>query len=126
MTYTCRRCGETRTEPIEKLTPNPLVLHSSTGEKTGNALEITVPYSRRGKIATLLTANKDVTYTTSNDKILTVDEDGTVRFVRLCIFCKTATITARTADGEIATCKVNIKLKWYHYILWLLLGSFWF
>ena len=102
-------------------------MHSSTGDVSGNQIEITVPYARRGKIATTLTASEEgVTYTSSNPKLLKVDENGNVTFARMCIFCHSATITAKTADGKTATCKVNLSLKWWHYILWVLLGSFWF
>ena len=38
-----------------------------------------------------------------------------------------AVITAVSADGsKAATCKVNVEVKWWQYIIWLLLGSLWF
>ena len=104
-----------------------LILHSSSGDLTGNALEITVPYTRRGALVTELTASEPVDYVSSNPRFLRVDEDGTVTFNRLCIFCKSVTITAVSKDRErTAECKINVKLKWYHYILWLFMGSFWY
>lgn len=104
-----------------------LILHSSTGDLTGSALEITVPYTRRGAVVTELTASEPVEYVSSDPRVLRVDEDGTVTFDRLCIFCKSVTITAVSEDRQrTAECEINIQLKWYHYILWLLMGSFWY
>lgn len=104
-----------------------LILHSSTGDLFGSALEITVPYTRRDAVVTELSASEPATYVSSDPRVLRVDEDGTVSFVRLCIFCRSATITAVSEDRErTAECKINLKLKWYHYILWLLMGSFWY
>ena len=103
------------------------MITSSFDGQSGSALTVTVPYAKRGAIATQLSAEETVTYTSSNPKLLTVDEDGSVQFSRLCIFCKSATITAVSANGSnAATCKVNVEVKWWQYIIWLLLGSLWF
>ena len=119
---TCSRCGAVETAEIEAL-----ILTSSVDGQSGSALTVTVPYAKRGAIATQLTAEEPVTYTSSNPKLLTVDENGNVTFVRLCVFCKSATITAVSADGtKTATCKVNVEVKWWQYIIWFFLGSLWF
>ncbi len=119
---TCLRCGEVETAQIEAL-----MITSSFDGQSGSALTVTVPYAKRGAIATQLSAEEPVTYTSSNPKLLTVDEDGSVQFSRLCVFCKSATITAVSADGtKTATCKVNVEVKWWQYIIWFLLGSLWF
>ena len=111
----CTRCGEVETAEIDEL-----MITSSVDGQTGSSLVVTVPYAKRGAIATTLTADEPVTYTSSDPKLL-------VRFVRLCIFCKSATITAVSADGsKVATCKVNIEIKWWQYIVWFFLGSLWF
>ena len=62
----------------------------------------------------------------NGSKILSVDQDGNVKFVRLCLFCKTATITATAPDGRTATCEVKLKMKWWQILVWLLLGSLWY
>ena len=118
----CTRCGEVETAEIDEL-----ILTSSVDGQTGSSLVVTVPYAKRGMIATTLTADEPVTYTSSNPQLLRVDKDGNVTFARMCIFCKTATVTAVSADGsKVATCKVNIEIKWWQYIIWFFLGSLWF
>ena len=121
MKRVCERCGEVETAAIDEL-----ILHASAGGATGSLITVTVPYAKRGALATSLTADTPVTYTTSDPKLLSVDEDGNVTFVRLCIFCKSATITAADADGNTAACSVKIDVKWWQYIVWLFLGSLWF
>lgn len=51
--------------------------------------------------------NSEITWTSSNDKVASVDEDGTVTYVS----AGSATITATTADGLTATCKVYCKAE---------------
>ncbi len=127
-TRTCQRCHETETRPIPKLAPAELTLTDSiTHQEPANRISVRVPYSRRGKLAVTLTASEDdVTWTSSKPRLMTVDENGNVTFTRLCIFCRSATITATTPDGRTASCVVSLKLKWWQYIIWLLFGSLWF
>ena len=112
---------------IDPAAQDELILYSSAGDLSGNALEITVPYTRRGALVTQLTASEPVDYVSSDPRLLRVEEDGKVTFARMCVFCRSATITAVSKDREkTAECKINIQLKWYHYILWFLMGSFWY
>ena len=122
----CTECGHKETETIDKTEPEVLTL-SAPGVDPANKIVVTVPYSRRGLEAVQLTASEDgVTYTTSKPKLLTVDENGKVTFVRLCVFCRSAVITATTPDGRTAQAEVKIKLRWYHYILFILFGCLWY
>lgn len=52
-------------------------------------------------------AAKNVTWYSSNNKVATVDKNGKVTAVK----AGTATITAKTANGLKATCKVTVKAK---------------
>ena len=53
----------------------------------------------------LLSANKDVTWTSSDEKIATVDENGLVTALRY----GKVTITATAEDGETATCEIQTR-----------------
>ena len=96
--------------------------------QTGGRIAIKVPYAKRGAIAATLSASEEgVLYESSKPDVVSVDENGTIRLEKLCLFCRTATITAYSANGEkVASCVVNVKHAWWQYIIWLLFGSFWF
>ena len=96
--------------------------------QTGERIKITVPYARRGGIAATLTASEEgVRYESSKPGVISVDENGVIRLEKLCLFCKTATITAYSADGQkVASCVVNVRHAWWQYIIWFFFGSFWF
>ena len=103
--------------------------HDGTKTDAGKAIEITVPYARKGALALTLEASEDnVTYSidAKGSKILSVDENGKVTFTRLCVFCRTATITVKDAAGKEATCKVTVKLKWWQILIWFLFGCLWY
>ena len=118
----CARCGTVETARIA-----PLILTSSADGQSGSNLAVTVPYTRRGAVATTFLADENAVFTSSDPKLLRVDENGRVTFTRLDIFRKRATITAASADGSrTAACTVSITFRWWHYILWFLLGFLWF
>ena len=96
--------------------------------QTGERIKITVPYAKRGGIAATLTASEEgVRYESSKPGVISVDENGVIRLEKLCLFCKTATITAYSADGQkVASCVVNVRHAWWQYIIWFFFGSFWF
>ena len=126
-TRTCPICGRTESRPIPKLSNELTLTDSITHQTPANRISVKVPYARRGTIGvTLIASEEDVTWTSSKPKLLTVDENGNVRFVRLCVFCRTATITATTPDGRTASCVVTLKLKWWQYIVYLLFGWLWY
>ena len=102
----------------------------SNGKQTsGNQIGIDVPYARRGEIALKLNAsdpNATFEVDKKGSKIVSVDKDGNVKFKRLCIFCRTAVITATTPDGKKAVCTVTMDLKWWQVIIFLLFGCLWY
>ena len=83
----------------------------------GTVASITLSYSKyaltvgQSKTLAALTspesAAKNVTWYSSNNKVATVDKNGKVTAVK----AGTATITAKTANGLKATCKVTVKAK---------------
>ncbi|MBR5620524.1 MAG: Ig-like domain repeat protein [Clostridia bacterium] len=96
--------------------------------QTGERIAIRVPYAKHGAIAATLTASEEgVRYESSKPGVISVDENGVIRLEKLCLFCKTATITAYSASGEkVASCVVNVRHAWWQYIIWFFFGSFWF
>ena len=120
--HVCARCGTVETAQIDVL-----ILCSSADGQSSSRLTVTVPYARRGAVATTLTADEEIILTSSDPKLLEVNADGSVTFTRLRLFRRSATVTAVSADGSrTATCTIQIELRWWHYILWLLLGFLWF
>ncbi|MBQ7540952.1 MAG: hypothetical protein IJT44_01515, partial [Clostridia bacterium] len=128
--HACTLCGYTETRSIPKLAPSVLTLTDNPAKEGKNVLAITVPYSRRGRVAaTLIASEEGVKYTidAKGSKVLKIGDDGKLTFVRLCPCHKTAVITATSADGQrTATCQVTIKYKWWHYLIWLIFGCLWF
>ena len=117
------------TRAIAKLEYETLTLKESKNNTEGEKINVTVTYSRKGNVAFSLTPNiKDsiVTYSTDKEKVMTVNENGDVIFLKMCVRCKDVNITATTADGKTAECHVTIQYKWWQYILWVLFGSLWF
>ncbi len=68
------------------------------------SLEVGETRKLRATITPEEIADEGVTWSTSNEEIATVSEDGTVT----AIAEGNATITATTSDGEIATCRVEV------------------
>ena len=128
----CSVCGEKESRPIEKLPVAKLELTESRNGTTGTELNVTVPYGGRNKVAFALTSSVEGTKyeVKSNGKraAFKIDENGNVKFVRMSILSKnkTATIVATSPDGQVATCKVTYKMKWWQYLVWLIFGTFWF
>ncbi|MBR1693772.1 MAG: Ig-like domain-containing protein, partial [Lachnospiraceae bacterium] len=83
----------------------------TTVEATGVTLSQTEATVERGKDITLTATvvptaatDKKVTFTSSNEKVATVDDTGKVTAVEK----GTATITAKTANGKTATCAITV------------------
>ena len=58
-----------------------------------------------------------ITWTSSDTAVATVNQDGTVTAVGRS---GTATITARAADGQSATCTVNVSMNFWQWIVYIL------
>ena len=69
-------------------------------------------------------SDKSVVWSSSNSGVAAVDQNGVVTGVSR----GTATITARTADGDFAAvCQVEVKFQWWQWLLWILmLGFLWY
>ncbi len=110
--------GKTGTATITAETVNgktatcKVTVKNKTVAVKGVKLNRTSASLEKGKTVTLTAtvspanaANKTVTWTTSNKKIATVDQNGKVTAVK----AGTATITAKTSNGKTATCKVTVR-----------------
>ena len=93
--------------------------------------DFTVMYKDPYKLAPKIEADEgveyEVTYTSSNPDVVTVDKNGNVS----TNYRGTATITVTVKDefgNEVKdTCQVEVKLKWWQWIIWILLwGWAWY
>ena len=106
----------------------PLTLTANVDPtQTGGRIVINVPYARRGATAATLTASeKGVRYKSSRPDVISVDENGVIRFEKFDLSCKTATITVYSASGEkTASCVVNVRREWWQDIIWFVFGILW-
>lgn len=100
-TVTLKYRGQTLTYPINVLEVFSKNIELDKKDETivkGNNLQLTATISPDN------TTNKTITWTTTNDKIATVDENGKVS----AIAPGKATITAATSNGKKATCAVTV------------------
>ena len=67
-------------------------------------------------------------WTSSNEKVATVDEDGNVTTHKLG--CATITATLVDAEGNVidtAECQVKVKYTWWQWLIWFfLIGCAWY
>ena len=89
-----------------KVTVNPTLATSITLDKTEVVLEATQTTTLVATVLPELTTNKSLTWSSSNESIATVDENGVVTAIAV----GEATITATTTDGSnlSASCKVTV------------------
>ena len=107
-TRVCSACGVTETRTVKRLTldQKDVVLRYNTS-------------------VTLKASLDDVTWTSSNEKVIKVDKTtGKLTTVRR----GTAVVTAHSADGtQTAKCKVTVKYEWWQWIIIIfLLGWIWY
>ena len=117
MLYTCRRCGETRTEVIPKLDYIPVesvILEPSAYEMTTSKTTTVKPYTITKASTLQLTAKimpenaseKNVIWTSSKPSVAKVDENGLVT----ALTYGSTTITVTTEDGaKTAVCEIQTK-----------------
>ena len=83
-----------------------------------NHTQLTLIYKRSDET---LTASENVTWTSSNEKVVKVDTNGHLKTVRR----GTATITARSVQGgKTATCTVTVKYLWWQWLIKIFLFGF--
>lgn len=99
-----------QSQPTENKTPGKPAKQQATGIKL-NKTAVTVAVGNRARLKATVSpgnaANKTVKWTSSSKRIATVTSNGLVKAVHQ----GTAYITATTANGKKATCKVTTKLK---------------
>lgn len=109
----CMTCGYTETKTVKKLPATRLTLSETN---------VTLTYKSG---IYLLTASEDVTWTSSNEKVVIVNEStGEL----LPMGKGTAKITAHSVQGEkTAECIVTVKYTWWQMLIRvLLLGFLWY
>ena len=93
-----------------EVTVNPEIIHvdSVTLDKSSLEIKVEETYKLEATINPENASNKNITYSSSNTEVATVDENGTVTGISK----GTATITVTTQDGaKTATCNVTVKEK---------------
>ena len=128
--YYCDEAYEIRsTSPLPEPKDDLIVTEARTG-LAGNKLRLTIPYTRKGYIATTLSAyedpNLELKFSSRDKKAFTVDSNGNVRFTRMSMFHRSSVITVTDQFGRTATCNIEVKYQWYHYLLWGLFGWAWY
>ncbi len=73
--------------------------------KTSMALGVGETFRLKATISPSNATNKTVNWSSSNTSVLTVDKNGNVKGVRT----GTATVTAKTANGKTASCKITVR-----------------
>ena len=125
----CSVCGEILKTEIRKVPAEGIVLDQMD--------PISVYYVRKAPAFTLTETvlpedqellDYDVIWSSDNEKIVTVDEDGNVTTHKR----GTATITATLVDAEgnvidTVDCEVTVKYTWWQWLIWIfLLGCCWY
>lgn len=68
-------------------------------------------------------SNKDVIWTSADECVAKVDENGVVTAIKR----GDTVITATTADGELVdTCEITVRYSWWQMLIWLCFGCLWY
>jgi transglutaminase/protease-like cytokinesis protein 3 len=80
-------------------------------------------YQLKTIIAPFGVSDDTIIWSSSDESVATVDENGLVTAVGR----GNAIITATTADGGFTdTCEIKVSYTWWQYIIWLFLGCIWY
>ena len=97
--------GKTATCKVKVLDSSIIDAKSVALDKTSLIIGVNEVYSFKAEVAPANTTDKTVKWTSSNDKVAVVSQTGRVTGKSQ----GTATITAKTASGKTATCKITVK-----------------
>ena len=96
--------GKTATCKVTVSNPSSVAVSSIKLNSTSITLQNVRNYKLTATINPTNATNKNVTWTSSNTRVATVDANGNVKAVG----AGTATITAKSNNGKTATCKVTV------------------
>ena len=104
---------------------------SPTGVNSVSISDITLNYKKSAKINPKIDAEKgteySVSYTSSNPKVATVDDNGTVYGAKKGGATITCTVTDSNGNTVSDTCKVTVKYTWWQWIIKIVLfGWIWY
>ena len=104
---------------------------SPTGVNSVSISDITLNYKKSAKINPKIDAEKgteySVSYTSSNPKVATVDDNGTVYGAKKGSATITCTVTDSNGNTVSDTCKVTVKYTWWQWIIKIVLfGWIWY
>lgn len=112
---TCKNCSEKEERKIDYVA---FVRDVSVDD-------MTVIYKKNAKIEPKITADEGAEYTvsykSSNEKVLTVDENGNIKALRKGTAEVTVTVTDSNGHSVSDTCKITVKYTFWQWVLWVLL-----
>jgi len=116
----CSVCEETETSSVPIGKVNKVTIN-----------DFTVKYKDAYKIVPKVEIDENVdytvTYTSSNPDVVTVDKNGNVTTNYRGTATVTCTVTDEFGNEVKDTCQVEVKLKWWQWIIWILLwGWLWY
>lgn len=102
-TYTCTGCGTTRTESIPKLAKPDVKVQRIALSALSNKIAVKKKMKLTAEVFPANAANKRITWTSSNPKVATVDQNGVVKVKKK----GNVVITATAASGARASYKIK-------------------
>lgn len=102
-TYTCTACGTTRTESIPKLAKPDVKVQRIALSALSNKIAVKKKMKLTAEVFPANAANKRITWTSSNPKVATVDQNGVVKVKKK----GNVVITATAASGARASYKIK-------------------
>ncbi|MBQ6708780.1 MAG: Ig-like domain-containing protein [Clostridia bacterium] len=112
---------------------NATIHFNSTGE---NVINVTIddfvvkykePYKLIPKVEMKGDVDYTVTYTSSDNDVVTIDQNGNITTKDKGTATITVTVTDEFGNEVKDTCQVEVKLNWWQWIIWILLwGWLWY